>query len=319
MPDQSIILISPGPLFATYSMFVVFLTENKTTEQKAVIYSRMSAGSCRRAHSPSVTDCGLQTHTVLINMQICITSLAIQIALPCNVPQNCSTSNIAFDLHSPPGHPIMSTFIQTIRHLLNNLLSLNSSSSLLPSKPAWLLWDGLCPPFTAFSWHPTLASFPWHAGRRADACLSTQHIISMRCISTVMNASLPLGSALVPPHAPVCGSSDCWVWSAREHSARPRWQGAQWSIKWQNLWCVVIQHIRSGRAGIAPDLPSASFTCAFPFCQFAHNVCASHPHLRVRSGWHVFLPPLAIRVFQRARWQFAQSTLWHMHTNHEVP
>lgn len=173
----------------------------------------------------------------------------------------------------------MSSFIQTIRPICSN--STPPTACFLQNQLGYS-WLSACPPWQVFSWHPKLlnmvafrkTSFPWHTDRRADACLSTQHIISMQCISTVMNASLPLGSVLVPPRtrAPVCGSSYCCVWSTRERSARQRWQGAQRSNKWQNLRCAVIQRVRSSRAGMAPDLPSASFTCAFPSCQFAHNV-----------------------------------------------
>lgn len=171
-----------------------------------------------------------------------------------------------------------------------------------------------------FSRHPMLlnmvafrkTSFPWHAGKRVDVCLSTRHIISMQCIATVMNASLPLGSVFGPSprtRVPVCGSSVCCVWSTREQSAHRGWQGARRSNKCQNLRCAVIQRVRSSRAGTAPNLPSASFTCAFPSCQFAHNVTCLPSSFACQRRVARVPSPRHDKGSPRARWQVARSTL----------
>lgn len=110
----------------------------------------------------------------------------------------------------------------------------------------------------------------------------------------------PIRLCFGPSHAPVCGSSDCCVWSACERSTRRRWQGAQRSNKWQNLQCAVFQCVRSGRAGMAPDLPSASFTRAFPSCQFAHDVmCLLSSFACQILAAHV-PAPTSVRVLQGA-------------------
>lgn len=224
-----------------------------------------------------------------------------------------------------PGHHIMSSFIQTIRPICSD--STPPTACFLQNQLGYS-WLPACPPWWVFSWHPKLlnmvafrkTSFPWHTGRRADACLSTQHIISMRCISTVMNASLPLGSVLVPPRtrAPVCGSSYCCVWSTRERSTRQRWQGARRSNKWQNLRCAVIQCVRSSRAGTAPNLPSASFTCAFPSCQFAHNVTCLPSSFACQRRVARVPAPAAIRALRGPGGSLPGPLRCHTHKDHEI-
>ncbi len=147
------------------------------TEQKAVIYSeRAPVPADELGNRPA----GLQTRIALINMQICITSLAIQIALPCNVPQNCSTSNIAFDLQSPLGIHNVSIYPDhqafTEQSALTQLLQ-----QLAFSKPSLVaLGRALSSPCGFPAWHPMLlnmvafrkTSFPWHTGRQAGGRVS---------------------------------------------------------------------------------------------------------------------------------------------------
>lgn len=180
-----------------------------------------------------------------------------------------------------------------------------------------------------FSRHPMLlnmvafrkTSFPWHAGKRVDVCLSTQHIISMQCISTVMNASLPLGSVLVPPRAHALPFAEVLFVAYGAHVSNPligdgRGPGGATSGR----ICGVQLFSVFAAAGLAQrqicHLPP-SHALSHP-ANLLIMLRASHPHLLVRGGWHVFLPPATIRALRGPGGRLPGPCWCHTHKDREI-
>lgn len=117
--------------------------------------------------------------TGLISMQICVASLAIQIAFFYNVPQIVLLKHCIW-FPKPPGHPIMSPFILGTKHLLNNLLRL------------WL----------SFRKHPNIITmgpgFPPHPAATCSFCRAA-------------GATSVVGSAMICYLASSCSHGGCSI------------------------------------------------------------------------------------------------------------
>ncbi|XDV47536.1 hypothetical protein PO909_017138 [Leuciscus waleckii] len=123
----------------------------------------------------------------------------------------------------------------------------------------------------------------------------------MQCISTVMNASLPLGSVLVPPRAHALPFAEVLFVAYGAHVSNPligdgRGPGGATSGR----ICGVQLFSVFSAAGLAQrqicHLPP-SHALSHP-ANLLIMLRASHPHLLVRGGWHVFLPPAMIRALR---------------------